>query len=115
MNRIATFTFTCLLLLSFQIPAIANNPIILEFDQTKPTRVLSDIFSESFMVESFDPSLQLDVFTLGGSQVPVTIYRHHRYGKVFYEVGQELPKGLYLVKLTHEDFSVFYKLMKMNH
>lgn len=107
--------FTCLLFILLQLPLSAYSPATPEIDPGKSMRVLSDLFSESFMVESFEQALQLNVYTLGGSPVPVTIYRHHHYGTVLYEVGQELPKGLYLIKLSHEDFSVFYKLMKMNH
>ena len=113
MNR--SLAFVCLLILVFQKPLTASHPSTPEFNPGKPLRVLSDTFSESFKVESFDQSLQLDVFTLGGSHVPVTIYRHHNYGKILYEVGHELPKGLYLIKLTQKDSTIFYKLMKMNH
>lgn len=70
-------------------------------------------FNDSFKVVSTDKDLQLMVFTLGGKEVPATIYKHHRGESVKYETGRELPKGLYLIQMHTEHESNYYKLIKM--
>ena len=71
-------------------------------------------FIKNFAVESTKTDLNLEVFTPDGLKIPTTIYKYHSNGVVKYETGAELNEGIYLVRLSTEFDSVFYKMIKMN-
>ncbi|MDX2246484.1 MAG: T9SS type A sorting domain-containing protein [Bacteroidia bacterium] len=101
--------FTLLLLPVFQLVTFAHSateaPVYL---------IYPNPFADDFAVESEDADLKMEVFTLGGQKIPSTIYKFHHDGRIRYETGRELTKGLYLVRLFTKGETFFQKMMKIN-
>ena len=124
MNRGFTFTLTLLLVPILLLPFVAHSSIEendpLSFSET----ILSDsfltkisqthAFFESFIVESTDKNLTIELFSITGKPIASTLYKHHNSGVIKYETGKELARGIYLVKLITGDSSRCFKMAKIN-
>lgn len=112
MKLFFTTSVTCLFFLL--LPGIAQPISLSASGSLRAVLVYPNPFNDTFTVESTDKNLNIDLFTLGGQRLPVTLYRHHRGERVLYQTGRELSRGLYLVRLQAGAEVMYYKLMKTN-
>lgn len=112
MKLIFTTTVTCFFLLL--LPGAAQPVPVSTSSYLREVLVYPNPFHDTFTVESTDKNLNIDLFTLGGQRLPVTLYRHHQGERVLYQTGRELSRGLYLVRLQAGHEVMYYKLMKTN-
>ena len=83
-----------------------------EFDA--PWQVRPNPFSDMFTVISELKEVRVEVFGMNGQRHLTTLFRQQKGEKVVLQTGLELEKGLYLVKVSHQEVVRFYKMMKVD-
>ncbi|WNJ19196.1 T9SS type A sorting domain-containing protein [Pontibacter sp. G13] len=87
---------------------------VLKADTANTSVSKVSILDKGFTFRSTDKDLDVEIFTVSGERLPVTLYRYHQQHEVICQAGLELPRGLYLVKVHQHEQTQAFKLMKMD-
>ncbi|MCB0838760.1 MAG: T9SS type A sorting domain-containing protein [Bacteroidetes bacterium] len=113
------FTLLFVLITNFppipHLAAYAKNVVYAgQMESTLRVSLSPNPFVKNFSVETDMQDLSLEVFTPSGDKIPSTIYRYHSNGKIKYETGSDLSSGIYLVRLSTDDYAAFFKMIKID-